>query len=174
MKILKYQNDARTTAVYPVEAKIAYPTLGLIGELGEYLDKSNDPRVSNEDCLKELGDVLWYCANLCCDLELFLTDLWTDVDTHDGFELIPQEYLYIDDLAVLMGKAAEAAKKILRDGLTPERKDILKVAVATVMEYIAYEADDLDSSLTQVAEMNIAKLFDRMDRGTLRGDGDNR
>ena len=70
-----YQMQAKETALYPVNAKIVYPALGLAGEAGEVADKvkktirdgRNDAAYYNE-IAKELGDVLWYCAILADDL----------------------------------------------------------------------------------------------------------
>ena len=70
-----YQMQARKFAVYPERAKMTYPALGLAGEAGEvadkvkrihrgdYADGRDDSRFKAE-IAKEIGDVLWYCANL--------------------------------------------------------------------------------------------------------------
>jgi len=72
-----YQMLSRKTAVYPKEEKIIYPTLGLAGEAGEVCEKvkkvlrDEGRRFSNrktQEIEKELGDVLWYIANLASDL----------------------------------------------------------------------------------------------------------
>lgn len=79
MDMNHYQHKALATAVYPMTANIVYPTLGLVGEAGEVAEKVKklirrgvDPReMADEDRLeiaKELGDVLWYLANVACDL----------------------------------------------------------------------------------------------------------
>ncbi len=75
-----YQREARKTAIYPnVGKNFIYPTLGLCGEAGEVAEKikkvlrDNNGIVTDEKLVeisKELGDVLWYIANLCCELEL--------------------------------------------------------------------------------------------------------
>ena len=39
MKLNDYQTSAESTAVYPDEFAIMYPTLGLTGEAGEVADK---------------------------------------------------------------------------------------------------------------------------------------
>jgi NTP pyrophosphatase (non-canonical NTP hydrolase) len=70
-----YQRQAKETAIYPENAKIVYPALGLAGEAGEVADKvkktirdgRNDAEYYNQ-IAKELGDVLWYCAVLADDL----------------------------------------------------------------------------------------------------------
>jgi hypothetical protein len=40
--------------------------------------------------------------------------------------------------------------------------------------YIAQVATELDLTLDEIAEYNIAKLYDRLERGKIRGDGDDR
>ena len=42
------------------------------------------------------------------------------------------------------------------------------------MWYIAQVATELDLSLDDIAESNIAKLYDRLERGQIKGEGDNR
>jgi len=64
--------------------KFVYPTLGLVGESGEIAEKvkkifrDNDgvldgPR--REELKKELGDVLWYLAQLSTELDLSLDEI---------------------------------------------------------------------------------------------------
>ena len=99
-----YQELAETTAMYPENAKITYPLLGLNGEVGEVCEKvkkhiRDGRELDKEDLTKELGDVLWY---------------------------------------------------------------------------LAITARDLGIDLQEVAEVNIAKLKSRQERGVLGGSGDNR
>lgn len=82
MEFNEYQNKARETAFYPdKDNNFIYPTLGLVGEAGEVAEKikkvlrDNDGIISEEKRLevaKELGDVLWYLANLSVELNLSL------------------------------------------------------------------------------------------------------
>ena len=82
MDLNAYQLGARRTARYPdVGANPIYPTLGLCGEAGEVADKVKkvlrdrdgvfDTEVLQSLAL-ELGDVLWYVAQLATELELDL------------------------------------------------------------------------------------------------------
>lgn len=84
MTLNDYQNKALKTAIYPEEAKVVYPTLGLTGEAGEVADKvkkiirDNNGQLSDEKKLeiaKEIGDVLWYCATLSHDLGFTLEEI---------------------------------------------------------------------------------------------------
>ena len=70
MKLNDYQNEARKTAIYPIDDGLTYTALGLCGEAGEVAEKikkfiRGDNSISlKEDLLHELGDVLWYLSNL--------------------------------------------------------------------------------------------------------------
>jgi NTP pyrophosphatase (non-canonical NTP hydrolase) len=84
VELSEYQRRSRSTAHYPREAALAYPTLGLAGEAGEVADhikkviRDDDWGVSEErlDALtKELGDVLWYVAQLASELGLDLEEI---------------------------------------------------------------------------------------------------
>lgn len=75
------------------------------------------------------------------------------------------------------GEVAGKIKKIFRDkdGLITEAdKDALKAELGDVLWYIAQVATELGLSLDDIAEYNIAKLLDRLERGKIKGDGDNR
>jgi len=85
MDFLAYQQQSRATARYPnAGTNPIYPTLGLCGEAGEVADKvkkvirdrggSFSPEVI-EALNLELGDVLWYVAQLATELGLDLNDI---------------------------------------------------------------------------------------------------
>lgn len=85
MNLNEYQEQARKTAIYPnMNSNFIYPTLGLVGEAGEVAEKikkvirDNDGIISEEkreEIKKELGDVLWYLANLSEELDLSFEDV---------------------------------------------------------------------------------------------------
>ncbi len=82
MELTDYQERSRVTAVYPdAGANLLYPTLGLCGEAGEVAEKvkkmvRDDGGVlsaQRRDALAgELGDVLWYVAQLATEAGLDL------------------------------------------------------------------------------------------------------
>lgn len=80
----------------------------------------------------------------------------------------------------LVGEAGEIAnkvKKIYRDDdgvLTEERREMLKKELGDVLWYIAQFATETGIDLDDLAESNIKRLYSRMDRGVLHGDGDDR
>lgn len=83
-----YQQQSRKTAVYPDPGKnFIYPTLGLVSEAGEIAGKikkvmRDDQGLINDekkqDLKKELGDVLWYVAQLATELEFNLDEIAQD------------------------------------------------------------------------------------------------
>ncbi|HXC46151.1 MAG TPA: nucleoside triphosphate pyrophosphohydrolase family protein [Solirubrobacteraceae bacterium] len=84
MDLSEYQRESRRTAEYPREAWLAYPALGLAGEAGEVAEhakkaiRDDAGKVGDERraaMSKELGDVLWYVAQLASELELSLDDI---------------------------------------------------------------------------------------------------
>lgn len=80
-----YQAQSRKTwHLVHMDHPIVYPTLGLVNEAGElagkvkkiFRDKGGE--ISGEDRLalqKELGDVLWYLAQICTELDLSLQEV---------------------------------------------------------------------------------------------------
>lgn len=82
MDFSDFQARSRETAVYPQAGdNLLYPTLGLCGEAGEVAEKvkkmirDDDGALSDERraaLSKELGDVLWYVAQLATEAGLDL------------------------------------------------------------------------------------------------------
>lgn len=81
MNFNDYQAAAISTAVYPSEYGLWYTTLGLVGEAGEVAEKMKkfirDDHAEMTDerraaLIDELGDVLWYIANLSDELNVDL------------------------------------------------------------------------------------------------------
>jgi len=83
MKMNDYQTAAKGTAIYPQEQGLIYTVLGLCGESGEVAEKvkkmirDGDDKSGNfeDDLGAELGDVLWYLANLASELGFTLEDI---------------------------------------------------------------------------------------------------
>jgi len=79
MQLDTYQRQARMTAFYEPEEIPLYLTLGLVGEAGEVAEKvkkwKRDGTVDPHALAKELGDVLWYLANLSHDLGYSLSTI---------------------------------------------------------------------------------------------------
>ncbi|SRR3989344_6059779 len=75
------------------------------------------------------------------------------------------------------GEVAEKIKKILRDkeGVVSDgdRQEIKK-ELGDVLWYLSRLSAELGLSLEDVAQSNIEKLFSRLERGEIHGEGDNR
>jgi NTP pyrophosphatase (non-canonical NTP hydrolase) len=75
------------------------------------------------------------------------------------------------------GEVAGKIKKVFRDKdgqINNETREALRAELGDVLWYLAQVATELDLTLDEIAESNIAKLYDRLERGKIRGDGDNR
>ncbi|MGC8905508.1 nucleoside triphosphate pyrophosphohydrolase family protein [Thermus sp.] len=77
MSFEEYQKEAQKTALYPEAHRLVYPALGLAGEAGELANKVKKvlrdhggqlSEEAREAILAELGDVLWYAAQVATDL----------------------------------------------------------------------------------------------------------
>ncbi len=84
MDLSEYQQESRTTAIYPREHTITYPILGLAGEAGELAnkwkkvlrdDKGSLSHEKRDAIADELGDVLWYIAQVASDLNASLDEI---------------------------------------------------------------------------------------------------
>jgi NTP pyrophosphatase (non-canonical NTP hydrolase) len=85
MTFEEYQKKSRETAIYPnKDSNFIYPTLGLSGEAGEVAEKVKkilrDKKGKVDDGTrteleKELGDVLWYVAQLATEFGLTLENV---------------------------------------------------------------------------------------------------
>lgn len=80
-------------------------------------------------------------------------------------------------LAGESGEVAEKIKKVIRDKggvVNEDTKLAIKKELGDVLWYVAQIATELGLNLDEVASANLEKLFSRMERGKLGGDGDNR
>lgn len=85
MNFNDYQQKSRATAQYPaIGHPVIYPTLGLVNEAGEvagkikkvFRDKQGVIGETERQALKaELGDVLWYIAQVATELDLPLDEI---------------------------------------------------------------------------------------------------
>jgi NTP pyrophosphatase (non-canonical NTP hydrolase) len=85
MDFKAYQEKSRKTAAYPaIGHPVIYPTLGLVNEAGEvagkikkvFRDKAGQINEETREALKaELGDVLWYLAQICTELGLSMEEV---------------------------------------------------------------------------------------------------
>lgn len=142
-----------------------YLTLGLIAEVGEAAGKlakrRRDGVWDEKAFIKELGDILWFVANLA--------DYYDDADIHDSLKncfaptKIEHEQNY-NDMRYLANFAVQVAADDSDDA------ELYEAAIG----WLRATAKSFGYELAQVAEINIAKLRDRQARGVIKGDGDER
>ena len=88
MDFSEYQSLSRRTATYPRAGEdMTYPALGLCGEAGEVAEKVKKTirddggvltEARRESLAAELGDVLWYAAQLATEADLDLETIAED------------------------------------------------------------------------------------------------
>jgi NTP pyrophosphatase (non-canonical NTP hydrolase) len=85
------------------------------------------------------------------------------------------EYLVLG-LTSEAGEVAGKVKKIIRDQkeLTPAVKGAIIDECSDVLWYLTRLADAMGVSLTELLQVNYAKLSSRKERGVIGGSGDNR
>ena len=169
MKAKKYQQGAVSTAIYP--GKLAYPALGLCGEIGEVLTATDKKSTEGE-----IGDVLWYVANVANDADLSLEDIVGSKSLKQSPKFNDPNYLF-EKLAMQGGIVAENVKKTIRDTdgvLTERRKENIKSALSKIVSLLGLIAWYNETTLNKAAKANLKKLASRKRRQKLQGDGDDR
>ena len=101
-------------------------------------------------------------------------------ESRKTWNVIPMNHSIVYPTMGMVNEAGEVAgkvKKIFRDHggeITEADRQALKKELGDVLWYLAQICTELDLSLQEVAEANIVKLFSRLERGQIRGDGDER
>lgn len=157
MLMNEYQEKAAFTAIYPEEARLVYPLLGLLGEAGEMAEKVKDalfPGGVNPD--SEILDIYWLLDSLA----------FTGRQAEQKKKLIRDSGKY----------PKECLEEMQRRTNDMTGRDIveLRKEVGDALWYVANIARDLKATLEEVAKGNLEKLWSRMERGVLQGAGDNR
>lgn len=202
MNVKEYQEKAHGTSMNTniFGSKLLYPVLGLADELGEVHEKVSVWLVKNHsgdyinmgsikedtqlisELKKELGDVLWYFQEICTQWEISM----------DGYEDYLQKAIAspkspVNSLIELTGNVSKLygkIKKRFRDGDKAssdkdiigdlEFKKVMDGILRLSFENFAVLCYTLGISLQEVADMNIEKLYSRLDRNKITGSGDNR
>ena len=163
MNLDEYQAAADTTAMHPNKGNnIFYPVLGLIGEFGEVTEAimKGSP---DKDILLELSDTLWYLSTICTELQIKLTDI--------------SNGRIVDSPLVTLGQIAEVTKKLMRDNgsiVTDKHRELLTPLLAKIFLRVKTTVKSYGSTIEDIADMNIKKLFDRKARNKIQGSGDYR
>ena len=94
--------------------------------------------------------------------------------------VIPMDHPIVYPTLGLANEAGEVAgkiKKIFRDRagvISDEDRQALKYELGDVLWYLTQICTELNLTLEEVAAANLEKLFSRLERGQIRGDGDQR
>lgn len=101
-------------------------------------------------------------------------------ESRKTWNLVQTDHPIVYPTLGLLNEAGEVAgkiKKIFRDKqgqISAADREALKQELGDVLWYLAQIATELDLTLEEVAAANLTKLFSRLERGKIQGDGDNR
>lgn len=166
MNLLDYQAAIDPFAVYPNTHGRQYARLGLFGEAGEIANQAkkilrdDNGQLTEERRVKladELGDVLWYATRLAHEHGILLAGI-TASEAVGEFTF----YDSVEELGFTIGVIISMDDDLTDYVFGDLLRDITALAVG------------LDTTLEEVAAANVAKLQDRVKRGTLQGSGDGR
>lgn len=183
-----YQQQALTTAIFPLDRSLEYTVLGLgseSGELGEkYLDGKISPfGVTVEAVLSEAGDLCWYAAAVADAADLRFADIEAlliegeilrhtnepDVGYSRGFTILRIQ----KHVSEIQG----VVKKAIRDNkgyVETHHYSRIESHLVLMMFHLKNLVEAYGSTLDAVMNKNLNKLADRSKRGVLAGSGDNR
>lgn len=147
--LAEYKQFCKSTAIYPEagtgsEKEVLYLSLGLFGEYKEWLSSGT----LGSDEKKEASDVCWYIMRLC------------DIFYWDYSHVFCNTIKYNLDSNIF-----EALKKFIRD-----KKDIKSILYIECMDKIAHIREYHD--INELLKLNMKKLTERKNTGTLQGDGE--
>lgn len=176
MNFKEYEVKAKSTALYKPEVAVAYVTLGLSGETGEFIEKLMFSECETDLIRKEVGDILWYTAMIRQELNLDPIE-WPILKENPDEEIIMKPF-------VCVGIVCENVKKWIRDdcngnkaAFPEDRKKKIHAALIEnlkALQYICFQAFGEECTLEKVAEENVQKLAERKSHNAIHGSGDNR
>ena len=176
-----YQQEALTTAIYPLSRELDYTILGLcseVGEIGEAYDAYLDCRYAPEtymNVLSEIGDNFWYCAAIADALKLPLSY----VSTYKAERVTAPANVerHIRAITTEVSNMAGVLKKSIRDNdgfLSDAGQDKILTHLFRTLWLLDQLCDRMGTSRFSVLNKNLNKLSDRKRRGVLQGSGNNR
>lgn len=102
-----------------------------------------------------------------------LTVIYKNTDLYKNNSYYGQIYCALQ-LSAEAGEIAAKYAKALRKGKLEIDKEEIKDELGDALWYVANLAYELGYSLEEIAKRNNEKLKDRMERGVIHGQGDNR
>lgn len=160
-----YKKAALESAFYPnFGDNILYPTVAIIEECGELIEKIEN-KANPEAIVKEMGDVLWYCA-------MFF------YETKKPFEFELERSIMTPSMLYQAGtKLSGVIKKTARDHngvFTEEKEKEMIQHINFILSFIYNAATLINYSIEEVCAININKINERQKNGTIQGSGDDR
>lgn len=140
----EFQKFAESTAKYGTkERALSCCFMGLVGEACEWDDAKTE-----DEQIKEAGDVLWKIANIARLLDFEVLDCHQSKKTFFSFNY---------------GRFIEAGKKLVRCGDFTKGKyvDVITEECITLKDRVRYAEGNL-GNLTHVYKANIIKLTERL------------
>lgn len=163
MNLAEYQKMALETQVTKELAEARTVSLfGLAGEIGSLLaelkKKRRDGRAYTGFAFhleEELGDILWYVADLASQAGVVLTN-------PDPVEASPETLdALLDEIAFVLQADANALGQLLRPGWPPSSPGAVDSAVKAVIRDLAAAAHAAGSDIFAVGQANLKKIRGR-------------
>ena len=143
--------------------------------------KNRDSALRRECIVKELGDVMWYMAAICRELNTSIgavaegsgdsSPFTGELATQDPMESLLVGYQYI-------GNIAGSVKKAIRDDnntITQNRKHVILFNITGLLLTVNRAmCRHVGTTMKEVLQANIQKIQSRLARGVIKGEGDNR
>jgi NTP pyrophosphatase (non-canonical NTP hydrolase) len=175
-----YQQQALTTAIYPLKREVEYTVLGLLSEVAELAEWLHPDYAGSRhfgdwlvNMKKEVGDCFWYVAALADALKTPLEAVARSANRYHYQELDAAYLTLVQDAGYLQG----LVKKSIRDDaghLTEDRRIKMIATLARICWALDNICDQLATSRYAVMNDNLNKLASRKQRGVLKGSGDAR
>ena len=167
----EYQKKAMRTSPRDGHDKIDNGALGLIGETGELVDvykkwmyqSGPNAKLPEKQIVDELGDVIWYMAELADGMDSTLLDICGDdfADLDRKVHRRPARKASLRSMIVsLAGKAWETNRAVSRSDWKAACSHVRRMMI-----FAAHIANYADSTLVEVADRNIEKLKRRYPKG---------
>jgi NTP pyrophosphatase (non-canonical NTP hydrolase) len=178
----EYQQQALTTAIYPLSRELDYTILGLCSEVGELgIAYSEIKTVFGEsqlligDLHSEIGDCFWYVAAIADALKVPL-DYIAHIQT-EAIMATRSRGLAILEVVAEASSMAGILKKAIRDNdgyISVAADTKIKLSLCRTLWLLDWICEQWGTTRQAVMVKNLAKLADRKNRGVLQGSGDHR
>tara|TARA_R110000824_G_scaffold8450_4_gene38498 strand:+ start:2957 stop:3490 length:534 start_codon:yes stop_codon:yes gene_type:complete len=156
-------------------SKTLYSVVGVIDECGEIagkikkLHRDFGGEISDEwseDISKEIGDVLWYIAEIASIKGWNLSEI-DEVNCH------LEGYCNCKDISDALMQSNKATC-LLMSGVQSSNDLETRIAMALLIIYLEKMSNFVGKTLMDIMDINIKKVESRRERNVIKGNGDNR